>query len=637
MDYSFLDQINFPDDLRKFKIKDLKNIAEELRHKTIDAVSKTGGHLGAGLGVIELTIALHYIFDTPKDKLIWDVGHQAYPHKILTGRKQKIETLRQENGLYGFVKRTESEYDTFGTAHSSTSISAGLGIKVAQELKKDNSKVICVIGDGALSAGMAYEALNNAGAMNKELIVILNDNEMSIDQPVGAMSSYLSKLLSSNSYSSVRSIIKKLSSKFPESFKKTLHRAEEFSKGFVSGGTLFEELGFFYLGPIDGHSFDHLIPILKNIKSNNIKKPIFLHVITKKGKGYKPAEESDDKFHGVSKFNIETGSSLSNSNKKTFSEIFGETLTKEALEDEKIVAITAAMSSGTGLNIFGERFPNRLFDVGIAEQHAVTMAAGLSTEGFKPFVAIYSSFLQRAYDQIVHDVAIQKLPVRFAIDRAGQVGADGPTHAGSFDITYLNCLPNFVVMAPSDESELVKMIKTSLLVDDRPSAFRYPRGSILGFVEDNDLKPLEIGKGRIIQEGNSIALINFGARLDSCKEAIKLLKNKGCFPSLVDARFAKPLDENLLSQVIDNHEYILTIEEGSIGGFSSAVLNYVHNFKKTPTRSVIKNIIFPDKFIEHNSPENQYKEIGMDSISIADKVLSLLYSDVIPFSDYKKK
>ncbi len=637
MDYSFLDQINFPDDLRKFKIEDLNNIAEELRYKTIDAVSKTGGHLGAGLGVIELTIALHYIFDTPRDKLIWDVGHQAYPHKILTGRKQKIETLRQENGLYGFVKRTESEYDTFGTAHSSTSISAGLGIKVAQELKKDNSKVICVIGDGALSAGMAYEALNNAGAMNKELIVILNDNEMSIDQPVGAMSSYLSKLLSSNSYSSVRSIIKKLSSKFPESFKKTLHRAEEFSKGFVSGGTLFEELGFFYLGPIDGHSFDHLIPILKNIKSNNIKKPIFLHVITKKGKGYKPAEESDDKFHGVSKFNIETGSSLSNSNKKTFSEIFGETLTKEALEDEKIVAITAAMSSGTGLNTFGERFPNRLFDVGIAEQHAVTMAAGLSTEGFKPFVAIYSTFLQRAYDQIVHDVAIQKLPVRFAIDRAGQVGADGPTHAGSFDITYLNCLPNFVVMAPSDESELVKMIKTSLLVDDRPSAFRYPRGSILGFVEDNDLKPLEIGKGRIIQEGNSIALINFGARLDSCKEAIKLLKNKGCFPSLVDARFAKPLDENLLSQMIDNHEYVLTIEEGSIGGFSSAVLNYVHNFKKTPTRSVIKNIIFPDKFIEHNSPENQYKEIGMDSISIADKVLSLLYSDVIPFSDYKKK
>ena len=637
MEYKFLNQINFPDDLRKFKIEDLNNIAEELRYKTIDAVSKTGGHLGAGLGVIELTIALHYIFDTPKDKLIWDVGHQAYPHKILTGRKQKIETLRQENGLYGFVKRTESEYDTFGTAHSSTSISAGLGIKVAQELKKDNSKVICVIGDGALSAGMAYEALNNAGAMNKELIVILNDNEMSIDQPVGAMSSYLSKLLSSNSYSSVRSIIKKLSSKFPESFKKTLHRAEEFSKGFVSGGTLFEELGFFYLGPIDGHSFDHLIPILKNIKSNNIKKPIFLHVITKKGKGYKPAEESDDKFHGVSKFNIETGSSLSNSNKKTFSEIFGETLTKEALEDEKIVAITAAMSSGTGLNTFGERFPNRLFDVGIAEQHAVTMAAGLSTEGFKPFVAIYSTFLQRAYDQIVHDVAIQKLPVRFAIDRAGQVGADGPTHAGSFDITYLNCLPNFVVMAPSDESELVKMIKTSLLIDDRPSAFRYPRGSILGFVEDNDLKPLEIGKGRIIQEGNSIALINFGARLDSCKEAIKLLKNKGCFPSLVDARFAKPLDENLLSQMIDNHEYVLTIEEGSIGGFSSAVLNYVHNFKKTPTRSVIKNIIFPDKFIEHNSPENQYREIGMDSISIADKVLSLLYSDVIPFSDYKKK
>ena len=637
MNYKFLDQINFPDDLRKFKVKDLNLIAQELRAKTVDVVSKTGGHLGAGLGVIELTIALHYIFDTPKDKLIWDVGHQTYPHKILTGRKQKIETLRQENGLYGFVKRSESEYDTFGTAHSSTSISAGVGIKIAQDLKKDNSKVICVIGDGALSAGMAYEALNNAGAMNKELIVILNDNEMSIDQPVGAMSAYLSKLLSSHSYSNIRSIVKKISNKFPESFKKTLHRAEEFSKGFVSGGTLFEELGFFYLGPIDGHNFDHLIPILKNIKSNNIHKPLFLHVITKKGRGYKPAEEANDKFHGVNKFNIATGSSITKSNKKSFSHVFGETLTNAALEDEKIIAITAAMASGTGLSIFGEKFPKRLFDVGIAEQHAVTMAAGLATENFKPFVAIYSTFLQRAYDQIVHDVAIQKLPVRFAIDRAGQVGADGPTHAGSFDIAFLNSLPNFIVMAAADESELIRMIHTSLMIEDRPSSFRFPRGSGTGLDDNVDMTPLEIGKGRIIKEGNTLALINFGARLGACIEAINILKPKGCSPTLMDARFAKPLDEFLLNQIIDTHEYIITIEEGSIGGFSSAVLNYAHNIKKTSTSSIIKNMIFPDKFIAHNSPENQYKEIGMDSESIANNVLSLISDDIISFKNYKKK
>ena len=636
MDYKFLDKINFPDDLRKFEFNDLKFIANELRNKTIDAVSKTGGHLGAGLGVVELTIALHYIFDTPKDKLIWDVGHQTYPHKILTGRKNKIETLRQAEGLYGFVKRSESEYDTFGTAHSSTSISAGLGIKIAQELKKDNSKVICVIGDGALSAGMAYEALNNAGAMNKELIVILNDNEMSIDQPVGAMSAYLSKLLSSHSYSNIRSIIKKISNKFPESFKKTLHRAEEFSKGFVSGGTLFEELGFFYLGPIDGHSFEHLIPILKNIKSNNIHKPIFLHVITKKGKGYKPAEQATDKFHGVNKFNIDTGSSVSKSNKITYSQVFGETLTKMATEDEKIIAITAAMASGTGLNIFGDKFPHRLFDVGIAEQHAVTMAAGLATEGFKPFVGIYSTFLQRAFDQIVHDVAIQKLPVRFAIDRAGQVGADGATHAGSFDISYLSSLPNFIIMAASDESELIRMMQTSLLIEDRPSSFRFPRGSGLGLNEKLDLGPLEIGRSKVILDGSNIALINFGARLESCMEAINLLQPKGCTPTLVDARFAKPLDHSMLNQIIDNHEYVITIEEGSIGGFSSAVLNYVHNIKKTRTISTIKNIIFPDKFIGHNTPENQYKEMGMDPESIANKILSLLSNEIISFSGYKK-
>lgn len=637
MEYKFLDQINFPDDLRKFEVSDLNLIAKELRLKTVETVSKTGGHLGAGLGVIELTIALHYIFDTPKDKLIWDVGHQAYPHKILTGRKKQIETLRQENGLYGFVTRSESEYDPFGTAHSSTSVSAGLGIKIAQELKKDNSKVICVIGDGALSAGMAYEALNNAGAMNKELIVILNDNEMSIDRPVGAMSSYLSKLLSSNSYSNVRSLIKKISSKFPEAFKKTLHRAEEFSKGFVSGGTLFEELGFFYLGPIDGHSFDHLIPILKNIKFNTMHKPIFLHVITKKGKGYKPAEESLDKFHGVNKFDVTTGASINKNNKKSFSQVFGETLADEAKRDEKIVGVTAAMASGTGLDLFGKQFPKRLFDVGIAEQHAVTMSAGLATEGFKPFVAIYSTFLQRAYDQIIHDVAIQKLPVRFAIDRAGQVGADGPTHAGSFDIAFLNSLPNFVIMAASNETELIRMIKTSLLIEDRPSSFRFPRGSGIGINDKEDLLPLEIGKSRIILEGQTIALINFGARLVACKEAIDLLRPKGLTPTLMDARFAKPLDESLLNQIIDNHEYIITIEEGSIGGFSSAVLNYIHNKKKTSTISKINNLIFPDKFIHHNTPENQYKEIGMDAESIANKILSMFSSDIISFIDYKKK
>ena len=636
MEYKFLDQINFPDDLRNYKVNDLKSIAKELRHKTIDAVSKTGGHLGAGLGVIELTLALHYIFDTPKDKLIWDVGHQAYPHKIITGRKQQIETLRQEGGLYGFVKRSESEYDTFGTAHSSTSISAGLGIKIAQELKKDNSKVICVIGDGALSAGMAYEALNNAGAMNKELIVILNDNEMSIDRPVGAMSSYLSKLLSSNSYSNIRSIIKKISTKFPKSFAKALYRAEEFSKGFVSGGTLFEELGFFYLGPIDGHNLDHLIPVLKNIKTNKINKPIFLHVITKKGYGYKPAEESKDKFHGVNKFDVVTGSSLSKTNIKSFSQVFGETLSAEASMDEKIVAITAAMASGTGLDIFARKHPKKFFDVGIAEQHAVTMCAGLATEGFKPFAAIYSTFLQRAYDQIVHDVAIQKLPVRFAIDRAGQVGADGPTHAGSFDITFLSALPNFIIMAAADGSELIRMIKTAILIDDRPSSFRFPRGSAIGINKAEKLSHLEIGKGRIIQEGNTIALVNFGARLEACKQAIESLKPRGCHPTLMDARFAKPLDTILLDKILNNHEFVITIEEGSIGGFSSSVLDYVHNKRKTSTSSTIKNIIFPDKFVGHNTPENQYKEMGMDADSISNKILSLISKEVVQLSDYTK-
>ena len=624
MKYKYLDKINFPSDLKKYKIDQLKIISKELRDMTIESVSKTGGHLGAGLGVVELTLALHYIFDTPKDKLIWDVGHQAYPHKIITGRKDKIQTIRQAGGLYGFVKRSESIYDPFGTAHSSTSISAGLGIKIAQELKNENSNVVCVIGDGALSAGMSYEALNNAGAMNKQLIVILNDNDMSIGKSVGAMSSYLSNLLSSKSYSNIRSVIKKVSDYFPKNFAKVLHRAEEYSKGFISGGTLFEEMGFFYLGPIDGHNLNHLIPVLKNIKNRNLDKPIFLHVITKKGKGYKPAEISDDKFHGVSKFDLVTGTPLSKSGKKTYSQIFGETLSQEAEKDNKIIAVTAAMSSGTGLDIFASSHPNRFFDVGIAEQHAVTMCAGLATEGLRPFAAIYSTFLQRAYDQIVHDVSIQKLPVRFAIDRAGQVGADGATHAGSFDIAYLSCLPNFIVMAAGDENELVKMIKTSILIDDRPSSFRFPRGTGSGVELDLDLSPLNIGEGRIIKEGNSIALLNFGARLNACHEATKSLSKKGFNITLIDARFAKPLDTKLLDEIADNHEFILTIEEGSVGGFAAAVLNYYHNVRKKTKLSNIQNLIFPDRFIEHDSPENQYKIIGMDSESIEKKILSLI-------------
>ena len=624
MVYNYLDKINYPKDLKKFKIEDLKKIAKELRKKTIDAVSKTGGHLGAGLGVVELTIAVHYVFDTPDDKLLWDVGHQSYPHKILTGRKDQIETIRQGGGLYGFVKRSESKYDPFGTAHSSTSISAGLGIKIAKDLKRQESKVICIIGDGALSAGMAYEAMNNAGTINKQLIVILNDNDMSIDKPVGAMSNYLSKLLSSKSYTGIRTVVKKLANKFPKTLAKMLYRTEEYSKGFITGGTLFEELGFFYLGPLDGHNIEHLVPVLENIKNSKLDKPILLHVITKKGKGYPPAEKSEDKFHGVNKFDVISGAPLKKSSTKTYSQVFGETLSYEASKDNKIVAVTPAMTSGSGLNIFAKRFPNRFFDVGIAEQHAVTMCAGMATEGLKPFAAIYSTFLQRAYDQVVHDVAIQKLPVRFAIDRAGQVGADGPTHAGSFDIAYLCCLPNFIVMAAGDEQDLRNMIKTSLLIDDRPSSFRFPRGSSIGFDINEQSEPLEIGKGRIIKEGNNIAIINFGARLVACKEVSENLLKKGVKISLIDARFAKPLDTKIIDDVLDNHEYLVTIEEGSIGGFSSVVLDYIHNKRNKAIKTKIKNIIFPDIFIDHDTSENQYKSIGMDSKSIEEKIFNLL-------------
>ncbi|MDC0232709.1 1-deoxy-D-xylulose-5-phosphate synthase [Pelagibacteraceae bacterium] len=636
MTYKHLDKINFPSDLRKLKLDQLEELSNELRNKTIEAVSKTGGHLGAGLGVVELTIALHYVFNTPRDRLIWDVGHQSYPHKILTGRKNKIETLRQKNGLYGFVKRSESEYDPFGTAHSSTSISAGMGMKVAKDLNNDDAKIISVIGDGALSAGMAYEALNNVGASNKQMIVVLNDNEMSIDRPVGAMSNYLTKLLSSKQYTNVRSLLKKISSKLPNAVSNTLYKAEEFSKGLVTGGTLFEELGFYYLGPIDGHDIKTLVPVLENIKYSSVDKPIFLHCVTKKGKGYEPAEKSDDKFHGVNKFDVRTGESLNSSNKKTYSSIFGEALSNAAQNDEKIVAITAAMMSGTGLDIFNSQHPERLFDVGIAEQHAVTMAAGLATEGFKPYVAIYSTFLQRAYDQIIHDVALQKLPVRFAIDRAGLVGADGPTHAGSYDITFLSTLPNFIIMAPSNQNELIRMINTTVLINDRPSAFRYPRGTGEMDLHDYNIAPIEIGKGIIIEEGNEVAILNLGSRLQSCQEAVKILKNNGIQPTLADARFAKPIDTNLLERLLDNHKYLLTIEEGSIGGFSSSILNYIHNERIKITSTKVNNIFFPDKFIAHQSPEDQYIEIGMDADSIAKKIIQIYEDNVVDFQSYNK-
>ena len=636
MSYKLLDKINFPSDLRKLSLIELENLSNELRNKTIETVSKTGGHLGAGLGVVELTIALHFVFNTPRDRLIWDVGHQSYPHKILTGRKNKIETLRQKNGLYGFVKRSESEYDPFGTAHSSTSISAGMGMKVAKDLNNDDAKIISVIGDGALSAGMAYEALNNIGASNKQMIVILNDNEMSIDRPVGAMSNYLTKLLSSKQYTNVRSLLKKISSKLSNSVSKTLYKAEEFSKGLVTGGTLFEELGFYYLGPIDGHDIKTLVPVLENIKDSSVNKPILLHCLTKKGYGYEPAEKSDDKFHGVNKFDVKTGQSLNSSNKKTYSSIFGETLSNVAKNDEKIVALTAAMMSGTGLDIFNSQHPDRLFDVGIAEQHAVTMAAGLATEGFKPYVAIYSTFLQRAYDQIVHDVALQKLPVRFAIDRAGLVGADGPTHAGSYDITFLSTLPNFIIMAPSNQNELIRMINTTVFINDRPSAFRYPRGTGEMNNNDNNIDPIEIGKGIILEEGNELAILNLGSRLQSCQEAIKILNANGIQPTLADARFAKPIDTNLLEQLLDNHKYLLTIEEGSSGGFSSSVLNYIHNERIKITSTKVNNIFFPDKFIDHQSPEEQYSEIGMDADSIAKKIIQIYEDNVVNFQSFNK-
>ena len=623
-------QINFPADLRKFKKDDLKQISEELRDELIDVVSETGGHLGAGLGVVELTIALHYVFDTPKDKLVWDVSHQCYPHKIITGRRDKIKTLRKGGGLSGFTKRTESEYDPFGAAHSSTSISSTLGMAVAKKLSNNNNNVIAVIGDGAMSAGMAYEAMNNAGALKSKLIVILNDNDMSIARPVGAMSKYLAKLLSGKLYFSLRETLKMIISSFSKRFSQKAGKAEDLLRNIVTGGTLFSELGFYYVGPIDGHDVENLVQIFENVKNSNHQGPVLIHVRTQKGKGYKPAEDSGDKYHGVSKFNINTGEQAkSKSNIPSYTKVFAETLIKHAEQDTKIVGITGAMPSGTGINLFEKKFPDRSFDVGIAEQHAVTFAAGLATEGYKPYAAIYSTFLQRAYDQVVHDVALQSLPVRFAIDRAGLVGADGPTHAGSFDITYLSTLPNFVVMAASDEAELVKMINTSVNINDRPSAFRYPRGNGIGIELPSINETLIIGKGRVIQEGKKVVLLNFGTRLEECKKASDLLSKKGINCSIVDARFAKPLDEKLIIELASNHEVVITIEEGSIGGFGSHVMQFLSERGVFDRGLKFRSMILPDIFIDQDTPEKMYETAGLDSLSIANKVEETLNSNII--------
>ena len=630
MSEKLLDKINYPADLRLLKKNQLEQVSKELRTELIDVVSETGGHLGAGLGVVELTVALHYVFNTPKDKLVWDVGHQCYPHKIITGRKDRIRTLRKGGGLSGFTKRSESEYDPFGAAHSSTSISSTLGMATAKRLSNDNNNVVAVIGDGAMSAGMAYEAMNNAGAMKSKLIVILNDNDMSIARPVGAMSKYLARLLSGKIYFSLRETIKLIFSAFSKRFSKKAGKAEDMLRSLVTGGTLFNELGFYYIGPIDGHDVNNLVTILENVKHSRYDGPVLIHAITKKGKGYKPAEESGDKYHGVTKFNVLTGEQSKGKSKiPSYTKVFANTLIKHAENDTKIVAITGAMPSGTGLDLFEKKFPERMFDVGIAEQHGVTFAAGLATEGYKPFAAIYSTFLQRAYDQVVHDVAIQSLPVRFAIDRAGLVGSDGPTHAGSFDITYLSTLPNFIVMAASDEAELVRMINTSANINDKPSAFRYPRGNGVGVELPSINETLEIGKGRIILNGKHVAILNFGARLYECKKASDILKKKGITTSIFDARFAKPLDEKLIIELASNHEAIITIEEGSIGGFGSHVTKFLSDRGFFDKGLKFRSMILPDKFLDQDTPDKMYKTAGLDSESIVQKIEDVLNSNIV--------
>lgn len=624
-----LDTIRTPDDLRRLKVEQVRQVADELRQETIDAVSVTGGHFGAGLGVVELTTALHYIFDTPRDRLIWDVGHQAYPHKILTGRRDRIRTLRTGGGLSGFTKRTESDYDPFGAAHSSTSISAGLGMAVARDLSGGKNNVIAVIGDGAMSAGMAYEAMNNAGAMNSRLIVILNDNDMSIAPPVGAMSAYLSRLYSGKTYRTLREAAKQINKRLPEFLANRANRVEEYSRGFMmDGGTLFEELGFYYVGPIDGHNLDHLLPVLKNVRDME-DGPILVHVVTQKGKGYAPAEASADKYHAVVKFDVATGAQAkAKPNAPAYQNVFGQSLVKEAQRDDKVVGITAAMPSGTGIDIFNKAFPERTFDVGIAEQHAVTFAAGLASEGYKPFCAIYSTFLQRGYDQVVHDVAIQSLPVRFAIDRAGLVGADGATHAGSFDNTYLGCLPNFVIMAASDEAELVHMVATQVAINDRPSALRYPRGEGRGVEMPEIGIPLEIGKGRVIREGKKVALLSFGTRLAECEKAADELAAHGLSATIADAQFMKPLDEELVLKLARDHEILITIEEGSIGGFGSHVMQYVLEQGMLDSGMLrMRSMVLPDEFLDHDTPAAMYARAGLDAKSIVAKVFEALGKD----------
>jgi 1-deoxy-D-xylulose-5-phosphate synthase len=623
-----LDTIRTPEDLRKLKVEQVRQVADELRQETIDAVSVTGGHFGAGLGVVELTTALHYVFDTPRDRLIWDVGHQAYPHKILTGRRDRIRTLRTGGGLSGFTKRTESDYDPFGAAHSSTSISAALGMAVARDLSGGKNNVIAVIGDGAMSAGMAYEAMNNAGAMNSRLIVILNDNDMSIAPPVGAMSAYLSRLYSGKTYRTLREAAKQLGNHLPKIIANRANRVEEYSRGFMmDGGTLFEELGFYYVGPIDGHNLDHLLPVLANVRDMQTG-PVLIHVVTQKGKGYGPAEASADKYHAVVKFDVATGAQAkAKPNAPSYQNVFGQSLVKEAEKDDKIVGITAAMPSGTGIDIFAKAFPSRTFDVGIAEQHAVTFAAGLATEGYKPFCAIYSTFLQRGYDQIVHDVAIQSLPVRFAIDRAGLVGADGATHAGSFDNAYLGCLPNFVIMAASDEAELVHMVATQVAINDRPSAVRYPRGEGRGIEMPEVGVALEIGKGRIVREGTKVALLSFGTRLAECEKAADELAALGLSTTIADARFMKPLDVDLVLKLAREHEVLLTVEEGSIGGFGSHVMQTLAEHGMLDGGLRMRAMVLPDEFLDHDSPNAMYARAGLDAKSIVAKVFEALGKD----------
>ena len=613
-----------PADLRRLPESDLRQLAEELRTEMIDAVSVTGGHLGAGLGVVELTVALHWVFDTPRDRLIWDVGHQAYPHKILTGRRDRIRTLRQPDGLSGFTRRAESEYDPFGAGHSSTSISAGLGMAVARDLNGGDNNVVAVIGDGAMSAGMAYEAMNNAGARDERLIVILNDNDMSIAPPTGALSSYLARITSSGTYLYVRDIAKQLAKRLPKSWERRAARVEEYTRHLWQGGAWFEELGFYYIGPIDGHDLNHLLPVLKNVRDAK-QGPILVHVVTRKGKGYGPAEESDDKYHGVSKFNVVTGAQVKpKSNAPSYTKVFADSLIAEARRDKAIVAITAAMPSGTGLDVFGREFPDRTFDVGIAEQHAVTFAAGLASEGMRPFCAIYSTFLQRGYDQVVHDVAVQNLPVRFAIDRAGFVGADGATHAGSFDIGYLGALPNFVLMAAADEAELKHMVATAAAIDDRPSAVRYPRGDGVGVEMPAEGRVLEIGKGRILRQGSTVAILSLGTRLAEAMKAADQLASYGLSTTVADARFAKPLDAQMIETLAREHEVLVTIEEGAIGGFGSFVLHHLASAGLLDGGLKVRSIVLPDVFYEHGRPEVMYEEAGLNASGIVETVFAAL-------------